>query len=61
LGATGGTIEAPNSPDCRAAAYVVSVGGAVAVDDQPNEIKTTAEVPSVPFRLTRIALGGKKR
>ncbi len=44
------------APDRRAAEYVLSIGGAVAVNDQTGELKAVGELPGEAFRLTLVNL-----
>jgi eukaryotic-like serine/threonine-protein kinase len=43
-------------PDRRAAEYVLSIGGFVSVQGSDQELKTAAELPREPFKLTAIGL-----
>ena len=43
-------------PDRRAAEYVLSIGGMVQVDDLQADLKSAADLPRGPFRLTVVAL-----
>ena len=51
----------PTDPDRKAAAYVLSVGGKVKVNDEPKAIKAAADLPRKPFRLTEIRLAGNQQ
>ncbi len=48
--------ETDPEADRRAAEYVLSVGGAVRVDDDTTEIKSADQLPTEPFRLTAVLL-----
>jgi hypothetical protein len=48
-------------PDRRAAEWVLSIGGVVTVNHQDRQIKTTADLPAEPFRLTGVGLIGKQQ
>ncbi len=58
----GGVIEPTASldPDRRAAEYVLSIGGAVKVNEAGQEIKAAADLPRESFRLTSINLWQKQ-
>jgi formylglycine-generating enzyme required for sulfatase activity/uncharacterized membrane protein len=52
----------PQSPvDRRAAAYVLSLGGTVKVNEQEQEIKAAADLPPESFRLTSVSLRDNKQ
>jgi serine/threonine protein kinase/Leucine-rich repeat (LRR) protein len=54
-----GNQSDPNhSADRRAAEYVLSLGGTVKVNDEPEEINAIASLPREPFRLTCALLMG---
>ena len=55
-GTSGGKTTTLEDPNRRAANYVLKIGGAVGVDDQPGEIKAVAKLPSGAFRLTLVNL-----
>ncbi|HEV3082176.1 MAG TPA: TIGR03067 domain-containing protein, partial [Gemmataceae bacterium] len=40
----------------KAAEYVLSIGGAIRANDQERDLKTVAELPRGPFRLTHVFL-----
>ncbi len=45
------------TPDRRAAEWVLSIGGRIRVDDQDRDITTAADLPQEPFLLTYVWLG----
>jgi WD40 repeat protein/serine/threonine protein kinase len=48
-------------PDRKAAEYVVSIGGVVRVNDEVDDLKTVADLPHEPFRLTYVNLAGNPK
>jgi hypothetical protein len=48
-------------PDREAAAWVLSIGGAVKVNDQDREIKGAADLPRESFQLTWVELNENKQ
>src|SRR5262249_22990213 len=48
-------------PDRQATEYVLSIGGAVRVNDQNQDIRAAADLPREPFRLTHVILEGNKQ
>jgi tetratricopeptide (TPR) repeat protein/Leucine-rich repeat (LRR) protein/tRNA A-37 threonylcarbamoyl transferase component Bud32 len=56
----GGVIEPRTSLDRKAAEYVLTIGGAVRVNDQDRDLKAVADLPPGPFRLTGVGLGWSK-
>jgi serine/threonine protein kinase/WD40 repeat protein/phage FluMu protein Com len=53
--------KAAADPERKAATWVVSIGGAVKVNDQETEIKAAADLPQAAFRLTAVSLGTNKQ
>jgi hypothetical protein len=54
-------VNPPSDTDRPAAEKVLSLSGTVKVNDQANEIKAAAELPSEPFRLTFVSLRENKQ
>jgi serine/threonine protein kinase len=48
-----------SDPDRRAAEYILSAGGAVQVNGEGKDIKTTDKLPGERFALTRVEVHGK--
>src|SRR5262249_48827582 len=57
----GGVIEPRPDPHRTAAAWVLSIGGTVKVNEQAQEIKAAADLPPEGFRLTWVYLNGNKQ
>ncbi len=48
-------------PDRRAAEFVLSIGSWVGVNDEERDIKTMADLPKEPFRLTHVGLQSNQK
>lgn len=48
-------------PDRRAADYVLSIGGVIRVNDEVDDIRVAAELPTKAFRLTHVDLGSNQK
>ncbi len=57
----GELAEARDAPERKAAAYVLSIGGTVKVNDSQQEIKVAADLPRGAFRLTWVNLYQNKQ
>src|SRR5262249_34717417 len=60
----GGVMEGGKNTaaaDRKAAEYVLSIGGAVQVNDENRQIKAAADLPREAFRLTNVALVENKQ
>ena len=59
----GSVIQPSNStdPDRRAAAYVLSIGGSVQVNEDSRELTTSSQLPHDPLRLKVVLLHNNKR
>ena len=54
-------VEEVGDRDRRAAEWVLSIGGYVRVDHHPDPIKSVADLPREPFRLTVAWFEGNQR
>ncbi len=54
------TDDVDTESDRRAADYILSIGGAVRINDEPTEIRSVDQLPTEPFRLTAILLFNNK-
>src|SRR5205814_1012780 len=52
----GGITRPADDADLQAAAWVLSAGGSVQVDDENKEIRSAQALPNKPFRVTEIHL-----